>query len=55
MDMIGHDNSRMKFELLTVLFQAAFENNVLGCRRKLPAVICRKGDEERMIVLLIVR
>src|SRR5579864_1133128 len=54
MYVIGHDNGCMQIETVTVLFQATCENNVSGWRGKDPAMIRGEGDEERVIVLLIV-
>jgi hypothetical protein len=45
----------MQFELLSVFFQATFENNIPGFRWKFPPAIRSVGYEERMIVFLIVR
>ena len=47
-----HDYRCVQFELAAVLFQTAFENDISGFGRKLPAVVCGESDEYWSIVFL---
>jgi hypothetical protein len=53
--MIGHYHRGMQVKLAAVLFDGALENNVASCGWELPATIRGEGDEQAMIVFLIMR
>jgi len=55
MHVIRHHDGSVQIEFVSVLSYTAFKNNISARSRKLPAPVRGEGDEERMIVFLIVR